>query len=58
MIGEKFGKKAVKWAWELVAEAPVLQFLNWEGRVRRDRPKPKMGIRNSMITKAKLGNEI
>ena len=56
MIGGKLGRKAVKWAWELVAEPPVFQFLNWEGRVRRDRPKPKTGIRNFMITKAILGN--
>jgi hypothetical protein len=56
MIGGKFGKAAVKLAWELVAEPPVLQYLNWEGRDRRDRPKKKTGIRNFMITKAILGN--
>ena len=49
-------KRAVKLAWELVADPPILQFFNWEGRLRTDRPIKKTGIRKLQITTAILGN--
>ncbi len=50
-------KRAVKLAWESVADPPILKFFNWEGRLRRDRPVEKSGVRKLLITTAILGNE-
>jgi hypothetical protein len=55
LIGGKSVKRSIKLAWE-VADPTILQFFNWEGRHRVDRPLKKWNSQASDITKAILAN--